>query len=225
MTDWRDEDSIEAAAIRFLCTEGRAKMLTVMKPESCIAASVLGREVLRAFGIDAKPVVVEASVYSPAMAEAIEQGVTGKAMRDVPKAHMVVLGGEDVSALDRWMQERRTGDTYPDGWRIHMALVTAYGILDLSLDQATRPRFDMRVEPGLFLWNDTGLAKFEAGDTVAWKDDESGHVVSYQWRRGDHSYTRSPNWARDRRLMSRMAGAFIRQIRSEWRGAGTTETS
>lgn len=152
--------------IHFLTTRGREIMLERFIPQSCIASTRVGLEVLKAHGILAWPTATAVDVLND-QAEAIYRAGDFAAQvamaRGWPGAkHLVVEG---TGALDH-----RTGQ-----WDAHLVIETVDSggtgvVIDLSLDQFARPALGIDLHADAFA--------LPTGWPVAWSRD--GVTVLYR---------------------------------------------
>lgn len=193
---WALEADEPSAVVHYLVTRGREVMLEEFAAASCVASCRVARELLRAYGVGARALQVEATVYNAAYATALEEGSDPAAAEG---ARAVQLGADGAKGDGR----------HP----LHVALVLEDGLLDPSLDQADRPAKDIAVGPSFFPWpSDADRDAFLTGATVLWKRQD-GLAVTYRVRRS-RFFEDSPNWGRrDRALVQRMVGRMVREIR------------
>lgn len=132
--------------LSYLCRDGRRIMLgeidtpapTAMIRRSCIAATRVGLEVCRYFGVPATPVATRCSVMNAPMAAAVRAG-----------------GELDVDELKAqgawWLDSEGTGRVEEQAWDGHLVMLAgrpgAERLVDLSADQFTRPAKGIYVEP------------------------------------------------------------------------------
>lgn len=138
------------------------------KRDTCVFASWTGREVLRRFGIQAKPVAVRAIVAN-AIAWEAKDGDIKRIMDEAPPEGGWTLG-LGVPA----------GDPAPGRWSGHLVLTARNPdvFLDLTIDQANRPEKGIVFEPHLEEVGRCLLREFEAGtNAIAFKSDSGARVV------------------------------------------------
>lgn len=171
MTDQRD------ALIAHLLGPGRARILQEYHPDSCIVSTRIAVECLKAHGLEAWPQAVAMHAFNPTAAAHVEKREAFDYDED---------GGYAVAV-------EGTGHWGPDSrgrrsWDAHLVAMfrdsTGEVMLDLSLDQATRPERDLVVHPIVFR---------VLGWPTGWKF-ENGCLVAYD-RVPSRSYRQSPNWA------------------------------
>jgi hypothetical protein len=173
-----------------LAAVGRPIMLEYVERSSCIAATRMGLEVCRYFGIAARP-----------------QSVRMMAVNALARA-AITAGEEPDWAAGAWsVGIAGNGQPQtPGGWDGHLVLVADRTLVDLSLDQASRPAKDLPLNAATFRLDDT----FDHGEWVHYRLGPA--TVSYQQTR-DLTWRTSPDWqARDRRWREPVA-RIIRTIR------------
>lgn len=176
---------------RLLIRYGRAEILKSFRADSCIASTAIGIKVLTRFGIEAWPVPVAMSAYNRIFLEMLQH------TQGHPPSE------EEQRAWGRrgaWVVE--VDENHSDDGRFagHLAIGVNGYLLDLSLDQATRPHKALYLEP---LATPTPEG-FYAGR------DEHGHeavahamchdaLVVYRYRPSMTKFEASPDWTRPER--------------------------
>ena len=125
--------------IQGLLEYARPEILKEYRADSCIVSTAVGLDILTSFGILAEPLAVRTFLFNKAFADRIDAGSPW------PR-------GDEVK---RWTDEDGSysvgigfGDQQPNKWAGHLViLVERQFLLDLSIDQATRPKYDMFFEP------------------------------------------------------------------------------
>jgi hypothetical protein len=143
--------------------------------DSCVLSSWLGREVLREHGINATAVPCLAIVANPALWQLAEED-------ELALAHLVFEGSEEeLAAAGGYTVGIGFGSKQPGRWQGHLILTTRNPdrLLDLTLDQASRPRHDMIVEPMSVAVDRKALAGLQRGEGAIPVLDQSGTVVLY----------------------------------------------
>jgi hypothetical protein len=166
---------------------GRPTILRVARPDSCILSTSIGIDVLTRFGCEAWPLPIKTIVGNQAWAERYE--AEGMPMRPeigqrwfAEGAHSVGIGYSDGNTAGSW-----------GGHLVIVALPQKDAepcIIDLSLDQATRPEKDLLVEP---FWGRVE-PDFLKGKSVAKTRFPNGCVALMEATPDDQSYRQSPNW-------------------------------
>lgn len=153
--------------------------------DTCVLSSNIGRAVLRSYGIDARPLAVRALVCNRVAWEATEGDLTRlweMTLEDAPE--------------EFWTVGLGFGEREPGRFPGHLILSTRNPdrIIDLTLDQASRPDKGIRLEPFSDDVDREALRKFERGEGVLRTDDaEDGSVVAYG-RVPDLDYRRGTDW-------------------------------
>jgi len=188
-----------AIVIATLVRHARPVMLKVVKPDSCVVMSRLAVEVLRTFGVAADACSAEVIIANGKFAQllgagriqmgeklpqwAIDEGAWGIGLGYRPKPHEIG----------------------------HVVCLAGDLILDLSLDQASRPQHTIELEPSVFCRGDTSIKEpsvFFVGDVV----------VSYQLRPARKQFKRSPDWRDFHQRYRKQAGEVVRLVRQELKG-------
>ena len=132
--------SYSIAVCNFLCSEGRRKILEYYRKDSCIVTAAIALDVLKHFGIHAKPIPVTTIIFNEAMVQCVE--------------HYGHFPTEQEA--QEWVNEygvwsigigARENDAEVGKWNGHLVVCCENRILDLSLDQATRPKYKIHLEP------------------------------------------------------------------------------
>lgn len=145
-------------------------------PSACILATRVAVDVLRAHGVRVQPVAVHVEVFNPAYVEHIERG-EHEAIETDPRCWSAQLGftGEEQ------------GDDRVD---MHVvAVVEDRLLLDLTLDQCSRPEHDVVLTPGIF----EGLSpEFARGEPKSYP--VHGCSVVYEAHPEEKGFLASPYW-------------------------------
>lgn len=194
----------------------RIEMRSDYGADSCIAAARLTVDVLERFGVQADGLRVKTAVYNRPFWEAVERGMAPPAvLAAVPEAWSVGLGAEEN---DKSLHVVAWAPTLPGS---SQAL-----LVDLAIDQATRPQHAMILTPQVLLIR-RGIAEgFESGMPMAFKRNDC--VFAYEKHRGgDAPWRNSPNWGdrdaplREAIIARAMAAAPVsRAERRRWQRAG-----
>jgi len=126
-------------AISGLIRHARSEILKEFRDDSCIASTAIGLDVLTHFGVLAEPLAVRTLIFNEAFASRIEGGASW------PK-------GDEIKT---WLEEDGSyslgigmGTPLPGHWAGHLVLLVEKKILiDLSIDQANRPQYNMKFDP------------------------------------------------------------------------------
>jgi hypothetical protein len=181
-----------------------AVVAPIFGKDTCILASRIGQELLREHGVAAK-----------------DHTCRGWALN----RQMIEFIGGDLSELnEKWDEEREQASVDAGAWSVglgysvhgdgsaeaaaeqgrfagHVVLTTRNpdGILDLTLDQASRPEKDMELEPSFLEMDRAGLRSFENGTSVAYfREGETGPIILYASAVGakeDIDHRRSRDWS------------------------------
>jgi hypothetical protein len=174
---------------------------TLYRPDCCIAATAILIDVLDYYRLTARPLSVIATVFNPAMSGRIEH----KGMPTLEEAE------RDWFPHGCYSLAVGVGDPEPGKWPGHLVANLADRLLiDLTLDQADRPRHDIVLPvpilapfPPKFLTEDGQMAGMVNGCRVV-----------YEARPSDHSFERSNDW-RSRKRRDAVVGAAIRRLKGE----------
>lgn len=125
--------------IQSMARIARPKILNEFRADSCIASTAIGIEVLTRLGILAEPLPVRAMVFNKPFVARIEktgifpQGDEIKTWTDEDGSYSLGIG---------------VGTQQPGKWAGHLVvLVEKAYLVDLSVDQASRPQYGMTFEP------------------------------------------------------------------------------
>jgi hypothetical protein len=129
-----------------------------MGRDTCVFCSWIGREVLRRFGISAKPVAVRAAI------------VNRQFWEDVGEDWNRVLDVKDDGLREEsWSVALGFSHGPPEKgrWAGHLILTTRNPdmVLDLTLDQASRPEKGIPLEPLAYQVDRSALRAFERGES------------------------------------------------------------
>lgn len=186
----------EAPIVETLLHVARPIILSEYRADSCIGSTRIAIDALDYFGVEAIGFGCRAMVWNRVHAAAVDAGHSEPT--SVLGAHSVGIGYPNAAA-----------ETTPGLW-LHVVALTAHQLIDLSLDQASRPERDMETAP-------------LAGPRPAFKDGlhysfacvDSGVRVLYE-RCDDPCVTelwhRSRNWQRNVENR-RLTGQVIRAMR------------
>lgn len=171
------------------------------KLDLCVLATKVGLDVLRYFGVDAKPLpVVVAALNAPAV-DWIESD------RELPREY-----GEDADEFEKsgaWIvqiDERDLGEPGRYPGHLVVGLPGEDAILDLSLGQFARPEKGILVPPGGMFDLPEGFADGRRGLYQL----EGGGALVYEARPRSDRFRRGADWKRK----NPYAGALIRRIRA-----------
>jgi hypothetical protein len=163
--------------------DGRQEMLRVFRSDSCIAATKIAIDVLAHYHILAEPLAVKVMIFNPAFVQRIENGA------DIPISGEITKQWSEEDGS--WCLGLGYGESAPNKWPGHLvAIVRDHGwLIDLSLDQAARPKRDINVGPAAF----DVASEFLRGEAPHIQTI-NGSVLKYMAFPTDTSYDVSPNW-------------------------------
>lgn len=159
----------ESRVVRTLLREGRRHMLRHFVVDSCIAAARITVEVLSRFGIASEAIPVRVRAITHPLAGRIATGSFQKPYRSGEYGIMI---GADLGN--------------PEKFPGHLVVVTARRLIDLSLDQGSRPKVGLILEPSSFLLRPGWPQIFRTRHAV----------IAYE-RIADQSWRSAPDWNRD----------------------------
>jgi hypothetical protein len=170
----------EVELLDALVIMARPAILAVFSTDSCIASTRIGLDVLAYFGITGQPLPVRLVATNPAATTLVTVGTepTGEPTRPAAPGRMV-LGTS-------------TGQWNPG--HLAIAIPTLQVLIDLSLDQASRPAYGLTLRPAWWhipqaeFWNDTNPQI-----TLARAD---GVTLTYHRYPQEREFAQSPNWRR-----------------------------
>jgi hypothetical protein len=162
--------------LKALCTVGRAKMLNFYGLDSCAPAAAIAVEVLTSYGYVASPMRVDLQIHNAALVAFRKAGSEGEAPAD---AHAIAVGDADATVG-------------------HVVVITCdnteHYLLDMTLDQANRPQYNLHTRPSVFQFSDEKYGPFMAGEApTAWGINR-GAIAVYRSYPGDESWLNSKNW-------------------------------
>jgi hypothetical protein len=207
------KDELIEAAVEVLTQDTRPRMLEVALPSSCILATKIAVEACRGIGLRARPLPVRAHVFNPTWVERVKAGHVLTPDKETVKewlragAHRVTVGfhGEEERAL---VTPHANGSP---GWNGHLvAIIEESVLLDLALDQTTRPAHDMHVEPVAARPPRELFRTFVRGEAPL-EGTVGRCTVAYEARPEEKGYLASPDWA-DRRRWEGFASASAADI-------------
>lgn len=169
-----------------LLTFGRARILERFRPDCCIASTRIAIEVLRRFGIRAKPAPCQVYIATLPLFERLQkQSFTGKFQ---PGEHSVGIG-YGVPAGTR------------PGFDGHLVAVTDDSLIDLSLDQASRPHKGIVLLPQRI-----PFSGFPLSGTI-------GQCVVCYTQLNNYDYIQAPDWCKRPELFDEIADEIVSEIK------------
>lgn len=161
----------------------RPEILKDYTRESCIGGTRIVFDVLRHYKLKPRAIPVYVRIFNAALLKHVRNG-------EVPTTEDV----QGWSGLDgSWsVGIGGTGVVKPGHWDGHLvALAMGTVLVDVSLDQATRPRFNIHMEPITAAVPEN----FVAGDPLVL--DVNGCAVRYEAHPEDMSWTQAAGWRRE----------------------------
>lgn len=205
---------------------GRPIILSAFNPDSCIASTKIGLEVLSYFGIAAKeyPVSIMA-LNEEAMNFLREHDGDLFALKDETMKYTVAQEGGPwtvgLGAPD--LPELRPNGTV--GWPGHLVIgIRRWNrLLDLSLDQVSRPHKNMPLHATVFDVPEFWWDITEERQPTVLTDGKSGTILLLMHRH-DTTYRKAPNWkgisGGDKVTMRAVTGQIITALREAGFTAG-----
>ena len=145
--------------------------------DSCIAAVRMSLDILYAHGrLDAAPIQAECIVLNPKTTAAMRRGMPLGEATKLHGGHSLGMGLPTLAGPGLHVVVR--GDGY---------------LIDPSLDQASRPAKNMRLEPTIFVVDDEAAEKLDTGREPTWWTVH-GCAVGYMLRPDLLGFLQSPNW-------------------------------
>lgn len=156
-------------------------------PDSCIASTAIGIKVLKRFGVEAWPVPVDLHIYNNTFIDMIN--------------HFDELGREPTKQEQKewlmkgaWTIQIDRNDRDPDNHVGHLVIGIDGHLLDLSLDQASRPHKQIHLEPMAIPATARNFYAHE-GDRFTY-EVLPGCVVKYMYHPENQVPFTSPDWTR-----------------------------
>lgn len=179
---------------------------------SCVATVRVTIDVLKYFGVLAKPVPVRVFILNAAAARIAEEQGMEELQRVVQVQEPSDVGGP-------WTLGLGHDDGTPGAGHVVVAIVQERTMLDLSLDQASRPLKNLKFEP-LVATVDNPAWFTVAGEQVAYEIPQTdGNAALLYTHAEGHRYRQSPNWDRvsggDTLVIPQLTSRLIRQIRAD----------
>ena len=132
--------------VRLLMEYARPEILTTHRPDSCIASTAVGIRVLERFGIGAWPVPVHAVAMNAQYVAMMNEVATNK--EENPDAEMPEEAQRQWMERGAWSVELSNLPSRADGFDGgHLVIGIKDHLVDLSIDQASRPHKGIPLEP------------------------------------------------------------------------------
>jgi hypothetical protein len=174
---------------------------TRYRPDCCIAATRALIDVLDYFRLTARPLSVIATVFNPAMSERIER----EGMPTLEEAE------RDWFPRGCYSLAVGIGDPEPGKWPGHLvATLGGKVLIDLTLDQANRPQYDIVLPMPIVAPLSPGFLT-EEGQMAGLVN---GCRIIYEARPADRSFERSNDW-KSRKRHHAVVAAAIRRLKGE----------
>lgn len=131
--------------VRLLLEYARPEILTTFKPRSCVASTAVGIRVLQRFGIESWPVPVHMVAMNAAYVDMMNEAARNKerypdgTMPEDEQMQWVRRGAWSVEISDQGLDDGFGGG--------HLVLGIKGYLVDLSIDQASRPQKAMPLAP------------------------------------------------------------------------------
>lgn len=166
--------------------------------DSCIASTRIASEVCQRLKIPSNVLVVQAVITTEAFRKAIVEGMDPRFIID-EKAWSVGIGMPDKDKVTF-----KDGKPVKDDWAMHMALLVpdARLLVDLTLDQASRPEHGIDLKPSVFKFPDrTRMNEFLTGQEYTGWNGGNDINVAYKVRPDCIAYrTQVTDWNRPESL-------------------------
>lgn len=167
--------------ITALLQVARPEIRTEFREDSCIASTAVGIDVLTHFGVLSEPFPVRTSCFNGRFVARIEAG------------HPWPRGLE----VHQWAEEDASysvgigfGTGQPGKWAGHLVIIAEKQyLIDLSIDQASRPLYNMSFEPLAVRVDE----KFLSGSVPLVFKYEDG-IIKIEPLPGNDGYLASPDW-------------------------------
>jgi hypothetical protein len=176
--------SRDLAVVETLVAVARPIILTRYRADSCIASTRIAIDALAHFGVDAEPFACLAMAYNKRYGERLQAGL---APLDDPDSFSITIGL--IDRIEAYERRKAVG---------HVLALTHDDVIDLSIDQASRPEQGIVLEPFAFprpphfTEQRTTLIDEDTGGALVYdpRPDERPWLPSSRWRRaGDKRVT------------------------------------
>jgi hypothetical protein len=177
---------------------------------SCIPAAAVGVSVLEQFNIVATELPVQALALNSSAMRAWEAGEQW--WSKVEGACVVAMGNPDT-------------DAPPGHWAGHLVVIAGRTMLDLTADQASRPKHSLKI-PALRL--DLPAAFFQLGQDqyeVYQPDGPGTTAIGYRPAYANTSYKNTSLWIGRSSYRQHLADVIVGRIKDEFRQDLATSTS
>jgi hypothetical protein len=190
-----------------LCEVARPIMRECVGPDSCIAMTFVACEALNHFGfVTAVPLNVEAIILNRVFRDGLESGRLDWERKltedDLDAGAWSVALGLEAQRQEKLARGERAGG--------HVVAVLGKYLIDLSLDQASRPHKGIVLTPLVFEFD----AVVEAGATWTYSLNDGDCYVEYKLRPDLETWRDSPDWRQGRKRYRSQVGRIVRAIRN-----------
>lgn len=191
-------DTKQRNIIEKLMVVGRTEILKDFRPDSCIVSTAIGIDVLTYFGILAEPLPIKMSMFNAPYVKRIDSG------GEFPNREILIRWGKEDGSYSVGIGY---GENQPNKWAGHLViLVENSWLIDLSIDQANRPAYNMMFSP-IAVEIDQDFLLGKTPRIVK----ENDCVIRMETIR-DRGFLSSPDWAfKDRR--SYLVNKIIQKIK------------
>jgi hypothetical protein len=189
-----------------LVVHARPIMLEQVRPDSCIAMTRVGCEVLNHFGYVAAPLNVEALIVNREYHRRLEAGLIAPDRKPTDEDFAAGAWGIGMG-LEEHMRQLATQGVNPAG---HVVAVVGAYLVDLSLDQASRPEKGINLAPHCFEFD----GDVYAGACWTYRINGGEAFVEYQLRPDLETWRDSPDWRQGLKRYRSEIGRIVRAIRA-----------
>jgi hypothetical protein len=164
-----------------------------LRIDCCIGATKIAVDVCRYFGIEAMGLAVRAQIYNSEFIKLLdERGSQPQSMEEAKEwkrkgAHCCSIGDQDIEPLAEGM------------WPGHLVMIASskHGthLVDLTIDQANRPKKNIEVSSAHFLVP----AEFALKQSCFMVGNEKGCVLTYDSYPGNRTFMQAPYWNKKRK--------------------------
>lgn len=171
----------------------RKLILTSYGPDSCIASTRIGIDVLEGLGLTARPLMVEAQLFNAPMLKLLESGVLDDMHDQAERERLFDETG--AWGMGIGMRDPKRTDLGPLNGIHVVAIVQEYALWDLAIDQASRPQHNMAIGRPLAVQASDGF--LQGTEALVISEAHDLGAVRYRPKPKDTRYTLSPNWQPD----------------------------
>jgi hypothetical protein len=162
-----------------LLKHARSEILKEFRADSCIVSTAVGIDILNHFNVMAEPLAVRTSIFNEPFASRLSK------LQSWPNKKQV----EEWSKEGSYSVGIGFGAQQVDKWAGHLVvLVEKQFILDLSIDQASRPQYNMVLNPFLVEVN----KEFFSGTPKVFNLNQC--VIRIDLLKDNKDYLLTPDW-------------------------------